>query len=329
MRKPLYLIILAALAYGGFHVSKNFQIDGLDKISLRPRGQTYEASYPGGPQSNVPIRAAGTIRIASYNIQVFGKTKLAKPQVAQTIVDIIRKFDVVAIQEIRDADQSFMSQFIDMLNSGGRHYDYVIGPRLGRTDSKEQYAFVFDAQTIEVDRGALYTVDDRDDIFHREPFVASFRVRGPPPDQAFTFTLVDIHTDPDEAESEVTALAQVYRAVRNDGRGEDDIIILGDLNADEKKFNALRQIPNMAWTVSGVPTNTHGTKTYDNILYNRAATIEFTGRSGVFDTMREYNLTEKQALEVSDHCPIWAEFSAFEGGTPGRVATRPEAVPVR
>jgi deoxyribonuclease-1-like protein len=324
MRKPLFLVILAALGYGGYHGLKNFQIEGLDKISFRPRTKSVSAGYPNEIAANIPARNSATIRIASYNIQVFGKSKLAKPQAMNAIVEIVRKFDVVAIQEIRAVTDDVLPQFIDMLNSTGRHYNYVIGPRLGRTDSKEQYAFVFDAETIEVDRGALYTVDDRSDIFHRAPYVASFRARGAPPEQAFTFTLVDIHTDPDEAESEVNALAQVYRAVRNDGRQEDDVIILGDLNADERKFGVLRQIPNLAWTVSGVPTNTLGTKTYDNIVYNRAASVEFTGRSGVFDTMREYNLTQKQALEVSDHCPIWAEFSAYEGGQPGRVATRPE-----
>jgi hypothetical protein len=65
------------------------------------------------------------------------------------------------------------------------------------------------------------------------------------------------------------------------------------------------------------------------MLFDHAATIEFTGRAGVFDLVREFNLTEQQALEVSDHFPIWAEFSAYEGGQPGRVANRQQALPQR
>ncbi len=42
------------------------------------------------------------------------------------------------------------------------------------------------------------------------------------------------------------------------------------------------------------------------------------------DLMREYNLTMEQALEVSDHLPIWAEFSIYENGHPGPVATLPD-----
>src|SRR5262249_14430719 len=155
--------------------------------------------------------------------------------------------------------------------------------------------------------------------FQRPPLVASFRIRGPPPKEAFTFTLIDVHTMPDEAQAEVNALAQVYRAVQHDGRGEDDIILLGDFNADEKKFGAFKQFPNVGWVISGVPTNTKQTHTYDNLIFDRAATSEFTGRGGVFDIMRQFNLTQEQALEVSDHFPVWAEFSSYEGGAAGRV----------
>jgi hypothetical protein len=42
--------------------------------------------------------------------------------------------------------------------------------------------------------------------------------------------------------------------------------------------------------------------------------MEFTGRAGVFDFGREYGLTDQQALLISDHFPVWAEFSVFEGG---------------
>ena len=38
--------------------------------------------------------------------------------------------------------------------------------------------------------------------------------------------------------------------------------------------------------------------------------------------MRRYNLTQKQALEVSDHFPVWAEFSVYERDYAGRIASR-------
>ncbi len=101
------------------------------------------------------------------------------------------------------------------------------------------------------------------------------------------------------------------------------MILLGDLNADDQHFGRLATIPYIHWAVSGVATNTRGTKLYDNILFSDVATTEYTGRWGVFDTIRELNLTMEEALEISDHMPIWAEFSVYEGGQGGRVATRP------
>jgi endonuclease/exonuclease/phosphatase family metal-dependent hydrolase len=134
---------------------------------------------------------------------------------------------------------------------------------------------------------------------------------------------VNIHTDPDEAQSELNALDDVYRLVRDDGRDEDDVLVVGDFNADDSNFGELGEVQGLTWVISGVPTNTRGTKQFDNVVFHRTATDEYVGRGGIFDFMREFNLTIDEALEVSDHLPVWAEFSIYEGGTIGRVATRP------
>jgi deoxyribonuclease-1-like protein len=323
MRRFLLLIIVAALGGGGWMFLQKFKIQGLEQLTLTRRDAT-DSSVGQDPGTRLPQveRKAGTIRVASFNIQVFGEKKINKPRERSLLVEIVRQFDVVAIQEIR-SKQDILPQFVDALNAGGRHYDFVVGPRLGRTTSKEQYAFVYDTASIEIDRSALYTVADPDDLLHREPLVGWFRVRGPPLEQAFTFSLVNIHTDPDETKQELDALAGVFRAVRDDGRGEDDVILLGDLNVDDHHLGLLGQIPEIHWAISGVATNTRGTKMYDNITFSRIATTEYTGRWGVFDMIREFNLTVDEALEVSDHMPVWAEFNLFEGGQGGRVATRP------
>ncbi len=322
MRKLLFLLVASGLVGGGWFFLKNYQIRGFENLSLAPRGQASPLDEQDAVRLPQVARQSGTVRIASFNIQVFGEKKLADPRVRNLLSEIIRNFDVVAIQEIR-SKQDILPQFVDAINSTGRHYDYVIGPRLGRTTSKEQYAFVFDTASIEVDRSALYTIADPDDVLHREPLVGWFRVRGPPAERAFTFSLVDIHTDPDEAATEVNALADVFRRVRDDGRGEDDVIVLGDLNVDDHHLGRLGQISHIHWAISGVASNTRGTKLYDNIIFSDVATTEYTGRWGVFDMIREFNLTVDEALKISDHMPVWAEFNLYEGGQGGRVATRP------
>lgn len=316
----LILKLFPALVVGcGWYFFQSYRIESLSPLKIVPREQAPATAKGTLP----PARPGEMLRIASFNIQVFGESKLADTKTAAVLAQIIRKFDVVAVQEVRAKDANFVNRFLQQINAAGIPYDVVIGPRLGRTDSKEQYAYFYDTTRVELDRVSVYTVRDPDDLLHREPLVAGFRARGPPANEAFTFTLVDVHTDPDLVANEVDALADAFRAVQNDGRNEDDVIMLGDFNADESRLRRLGAIPYIAYVISGVPTNTHGTKTYDNILFDRRATTEFLGQGGVLDVMREFNLTLDDALKVSDHLPIWAEFSVYEGGRPGAVAARP------
>lgn len=325
MRKLFSFIAGVLFAASGWLLLQKFEIHswedlprpGRDKFSAGGAGETANAAT-----TLPPTHAKNTVRIATFNIQVFGESKSNKPHVMECLAQIVRQFDIVAVQEICAKNQDLVPNFVDLINSSGRHFDFVIGPRLGRNDNKEQYAFLFDLATVEVDRSQLYTVADPDQQLHRPPLVAWFRVRGPATDQAFTFTLVNVHTEPDEAQRETDVLADVYRAVRDDGRREDDVIILGDFNVDARHLGRLGKLSDMTSAVSGVPTDTCGTHQRDQIVFSSHATTEFTGRSGVFDFLREYNLSMEEALEISDHLPVWAEFSVFEGGQPGRIAVR-------
>jgi endonuclease/exonuclease/phosphatase family metal-dependent hydrolase len=276
---------------------------------------------PGQLEAALPL---DTIRIASFNIQVFGTSKLEKTDVMQVLVQVVRQFDIVAIQEVRSKDDTVLPRFVTGINADGARYDFVIGPRLGRTSSKEQYAFVFDTDRIQRDSSVLYTLQDPQDVMHREPFVARFRARTSVPERGFSFTLINVHTDPDETDTEVDVLAGAFQAVRQDGSGEDDVILLGDLNVDEHHLGQLGMMPGAMHVITGVPTNTRRNRMYDNLVLDARVTTEFTGVAQVLDLQEAFGLTLDQALEVSDHSPIWAEFSAYEQPGTGPVAARPQ-----
>jgi len=263
------------------------------------------------PPTHTAARTGDTISVASFNIQVFGQSKLKKTDAMEVLAQIVRRFDVVAIQEIRSKKDNVIPDFVKLINSDGSQYHYVVGERLGRTVSKEQYAFIYDTTCLEVVPGSTYTVPDPGDKLHREPLATSFAARGT--EQPFTFTLVNIHTDPDETKQELDALDDAFRYVQQKNPSEDDVIILGDLNVDERHLGELGQLPNITWVVSGVKTNTRLTKSYDNIVFDRAATNEYTGTWGVLNLMDTFDLSQKEALRVSDHMPVWAVFSSTEG----------------
>jgi len=323
----LWILVLLLACFTGCDAQQALQelAAKAKDATAAPAAPVESLSANGVPAQPAP--AGETIRIASFNIQVFGTSKLKKPDVMDVLAKVVRRFDVVAIQEVRSKDQSVLPQFTALVNAEGARYDYVLGPRLGRTSSKEQYAILFDTARIEADRSSVYTAADPQDLLHREPMVARFRVLGLPAEQAFTFTLVDIHTDPDETTTELDALADVFLAVQGNGSGEDDVILLSDLNVDEYHLGKLGRLPGIAWVVSDVTTNTRRTKSYDNLVFNRQATAEYTGRWGVMNLMDEYRLSEAEAIRVSDHFPVWAEFGTREGRFGGPIATRPVTKP--
>jgi deoxyribonuclease-1-like protein len=262
-----------------------------------------------GPAGGKPTDA---ITICSFNIQVFGESKISKPQVVDVLAKVVRKFDIVAIQEVRAKSDSVIPQFLSAINADGSRYQFVIGPRLGRTVSKEQYTFIYDSTRIEVDPSSVGTSPNPGDRLHRPPLHARFRVRANPPESGFSFWLVDTHTDPDEVSAEVNALADVFMEMKALRPDEDDVILLGDLNAGPPQFGKIKQVPGVGWAVSGVTTNTRRSKTYDNLIFDTRTTTEYTGRWGVLDLQNTFGLSIDKALEVSDHNPVWAAFRPWE-----------------
>jgi len=272
----------------------------------------------------LPARSPQTILIASFNIQAFGEKKVTNPKTAQRLATIIGMFDVVAIQEVRATDQTVLPQLLKYINANGARYDYIIGPRLGRTVSKEQYAYIYDSTRLISSPEASYTVDDKADLLHREPLVARFLTRVPQGYRPFSFSLMDIHTDPGEVKLELPVMHTVLKAVREyewSSAGEDDVLLMGDLNAAPSKFGPLGQVPGIYWIIRDQPTNMRRTEIYDNILFDRDLTNEFTGRAGVLDVMELFKINMDEALQLSDHMPIWAEFTVVEQPSSGNIST--------
>jgi len=300
------------------------------------------------PLSNVqPIdlrqlgqKSPETIRIATFNIQRFGDKKADNREVMEALAKIVAQFDVVAIQELQSKDMTPIRRMIDMLRASGGQYAATVSQQLGRTTYKESYAFIWDESRVRMTSEA-YVVQDPGDRMPREPMVASFEARSGSADgrQPFRFTLINVHTSPDGVadsalENEMDVLDDVFVRVRQydyQMTGEEDLILLGDLNVPADRLRELGQIPGIQTVAPNLKTNTRRTKTYDHILIDRNTTTEFTGRYGLIDLQQHFGISEEQALEISDHQPLWAEFSAYETPTavdrqPASVAAEPQVI---
>ena len=263
--------------------------------------------------STIPPRTVSTILVGSFNMKRLGPDKLADPWVMERFAEIIRQFDVISLQEITSSDQRTLPILVELVNRSGGRYSYTISPRIGResTGYYEQYGYVYDTARVQSAPDVCYVVADPGDALHREPFCGRFQTVIPGY-QPFSFTLISIHTDPDEISTELNVLADVYRSVRQYEYPEDDIMLLGDLNAPPKGLKALGQIPDLVPVIQNVFTNTRQTKTLDNILVDRIQTREFTGRAGIISLEKMFSLQMKDAERISDHVPVWAEFTITE-----------------
>ncbi len=325
MVRLFFVVLVVAAALGGWYVFSHCDIDvrrngegAIESVRFVPRGSRgVQAADDGGDLPPVPARS--TIRIATFNVDGLDENKLANHAVADTLVRVLPHFDVIALQGVRGKTRGLLVHLVEQINATGRCYDFATDPVAHRDGLPQYNALLFDRASVEIDRSTVRFVDDPAGRFRYRPLVAAFRVRGPTVTEAFTFILIDVQVDPARVAADVDLLAAVFRAVRDHYPAEDDFILLGDLESDHRHLGQLGRVANLAAAVTALPTTTRGSRLADNILFDRRATVEFTGRSGVYDLMRECDLSMPAALAVSEHLPVWAEFSVYEGGQPGHV----------
>ncbi len=321
-RMILSLLLLAAIAGGGYlymYYDVRVRRDGqgnIQYVMFSPKGtEPGDPAIIGAPQP--------PIRIATFNLAGLDQRKLAKPLVKSVLVRMLPQFDVVAVQNIQARNRGVLLELVRQINATGAKFNFAVAPEVDRSETETYSAFLFNQARIEVDAtqgSTAYLVDDASGNFRYKPLVSLFRVIGPGDEQAFTFKLVNVHTDPARASTELALLDDIYRAVRNSQRDEDDVIILGDFGAAGGDRIVTGMLPDMLAAVTDKPTTLRGTRPVDNFVFNRLATTEFTGRSEVFDIRRTFDLEVREAQEISSHLLVWVEFSSYEGGQAGHVA---------
>ncbi len=389
-------LIVLCLAGGGWYFFRNYDVDGLDGISILPKQEsrmmemgdpfTFASSTADDPtgrpstsMSNAksggswlaslesltssratdpdfeadPIisspsdlhaseskpefarrtrYAPAHLRVASWALDGFGPTKLASDLARKNLVRVVRQFDVIALQQISSLQMDLVPRMVDAINEsslggGAPLYDYVIGSPTGPEDRGELMAILFNPARVRVDRTQTYTIADPDNQLTYDPLVAWFRAAEPKEDEAWTFTMVNVRIDLSRAPREVALMGQLFKSVRDDGRGEDDVLVAGLFQADDAYLLPVIAGPNVRAAVTSTPTDIFGRHQTSNLLFDRALTAEAIGRGGIYDFLRVYNLSVAQAQAVSSYVPVYAEFSPLEGSPLIHQATIPASTP--
>ena len=305
------ILILAPLALGTLLSQEEAQVVYV-AVPVEVENVTIAENSSTNEEARAPeLNRSDVARIATFNIKVFGETKMGKPEVVSVLVDTVLRYDLVAVQEIKDIDQTVPYDFLDAINNQSENvWAMQLSPRSGLQDddrtSQEQYAFYYNTNVFEpIGNGTLYD-DSVDDDFQREPYQARFALLNETGEStAFDLSLITVHTKPATAVEEINAMNQVATTYLAEHPDEEDLVLLGDFNADcsyaseYDLSNSELGGGNYTWIVGNDADTTvaQSSCAYDRILTNGDLSGRLTGAWGIDRVFDDNN--------VSDHYPVW------------------------
>jgi endonuclease/exonuclease/phosphatase family metal-dependent hydrolase len=245
--------------------------------------------------------------VATFNIQVFGPTKAGRPLVMEQLAQIVRRYDLVAIQEVKDSRLRVCAQLLARVNATGEDFAFVLSPRTGLQpddrSSQEQYAYFFRKARVRVAGEPVLYDDSAHDYFQREPYLTRFEVDGGRED----LVLINVHTRPRSALAEIAALEEVFTWARAHFPEERDFIALGDFNAGcgYASEEALDALPLHGQAYDWVVPHSADTNLAPaSCPYDRIVVASPQGQGYVRGWGVDRAFTDRA---VSDHWPVWVE----------------------
>ncbi|XP_019213787.1 deoxyribonuclease-1 isoform X1 [Oreochromis niloticus] len=264
------------------------------------------------------LHLSNSLLLGAFNIKSFGDTKASNATLMNIITKIVKRYDVILIQEVRDSDLSATQTLMNYVNKDSPQYKYIVSEPLGASTYKERYLFLYREALVSVVKS--YTYDDGpeetgQDTFSREPFVVMFSSKNT---AVKDFTLIPQHTSPDLAVRELNALYDVVLDVRARWN-TNDIVLLGDFNAgcSYVSGSAWQQIriftdKTFHWLITDAADTTVSQTVcpYDRIVVTTDMMRGVVQNSAkVYNYMTDLNLKQDLALAVSDHFPVEVKLS--------------------
>lgn len=245
-------------------------------------------------------------KLLSWNLENFGKSK-SNTEIT-FIANTIKNHDIIAIQEVvaGDGGAQTVAKLADELNRKGAKWDYTISdPTSSSAYKTERYAFIW--KTSKVKKIGKAWLENK---FHleidREPYFCTFQYGNK------QFTVVNFHaiTKKMQPETEIKYfkfLPEAYPSL--------NLIFVGDFNCPQSHtvFNPLKKMgyrPTLTNQKTSLKQSCENdiclASEFDNMFYDSSKITAID--SGVIYFYKNFN-TLKEARMISDHIPIWFEFS--------------------
>lgn len=285
--------------------------------------------------AKIPRKTRNNFRLLTWNIRNFHGRKEDKAM--SYIAKIIKNFDVIAIQEVKD-DLGGIEKLQRLL---GKKYKFLFSDPAG---NGERLVFCYDSKRVEFTglaaeivmapgqgNGTVLPVLE----FARTPYMASFRING------CNFILVTVHIyygSGSKVKHRLTEIKNIAKFLEKRSGDVDsldsDYIACGDFNIErirakirkkkkvdpiDELFAALQSkgliVPDI---IQNSPSNLSQRKHFDQIAYHQYddSTISFVD-GGVIDFVGAvYRWDKKLRYKLTDHLPMWAVFDVIPDENP-------------
>lgn len=282
-------------------------------------------------------RTPGALVVGSWNIRAFDGGRPRRDESFHYIAEIIDKFDICAIQEIKP-DLEPLRRLVKLLGPNWSYF--VTDVTSGAAGNNERIAFLYNTNRVLFRNliGELVLPDDGligGRQIARTPFFASFQAGW------FKFTLCSAHiafkgkegiSDQELRRAEIAAIA---KALAKRAKNEDEVyFFLGDMNIDSPQDATMAALTNNGFTAPLFGgTNLSGNRHFDQIAYTGEHTKTHLIKHGKVDwrdavympeDAEHYRPIAEEARgapyanwpkqysgwtthEMSDHLPIWVE----------------------
>ena len=299
----------------------------------------------------IPARSAtNTLLLATWNIREFdsGKYGYRSEESYFYIAEILSRFDLIAIQEVRDG----LYPLQNLQRLLGDWWDFLVTDiTLGVSGNSERLAYLYDRRKVNFMGLAAELVLPGSKLqLARTPYIAGFRAGW-----AY-MTLATVHiyygksvADNPRRQEEIAAFSNTLaknanklscapQSAPNLPPAPDNLIMLGDFNIFNRKDVTMQAITQAGFVVPGELQNVPGSnvdknKHYDQIAYYKKLNrMNPTGRAGVFDFYEHVYRREDEnqyaqertkkpgssfkdwrTYRMSDHLPMWIELSIDNG----------------
>jgi len=285
--------------------------DASTALATRLTGQFDHGHAPAaGPPDGLPPRRIGSDEhlLASWQLNIPPRELPSSEAVVRRLSQLVSRFDLVALQQLPDISEELLLERLSLPGSGASGYRVLLGPSYATVSGPRRLGFLYDADRWRSEPGQLQGVADPQRRFFCPPLVGSFEAIGSAGARPLQIRLVNVYSPPEAGESLQRWLPPLLESLQRQIPSQQLLLVAGNFGLPD---SALLGARSGGWepVISRQPTTPCGRLMQSNWLVASDRTPQFRGVAGVFDFLRQENLTLEEALKISNQLPVWLQLS--------------------